>query len=618
MRMTRHTCGSSTRSCNAAGRHGLLLHPALLMGGEVGDAFWDVPWRAGRHPHRDAALVDGQASHAGMLARRWAGDPPRPWPGTSPTSRRSGPFGDTTDDEARAWTSAPRSGDPGRRPRRAGDDRDRRPGDDPWSVGPTSWPASSTSPASTRTRSTTPGFPGRPAEPPHHACGGLRGCAGGGGTGRPVMVHEYGPRRPSSTRSGSPPTTGSWRGRAWGAERPASSPGAGPTPSRPRMGARPTSGRRMRPSSASSTRAGSCGSAGSSWPSSREPSRAWTLDSHAAFGPSSTAAIVVPHEYARPYDPAGYGLEGAPSGHYLPAETAWTPVRDPRPLVAGWLNAYVMGARAGLAASFPRERLDGASPNARLVLLPAPSAGTSGSLHLRTTFWDGAAAHLARGGSAWVSCSADVAIPEMAVHLGARIVDRAPAWPRRSCGSSSAGARSRRATRWSSAGRRLAGAAERHAGRRRGQPGRRGGRRGRPGACRRAARGRVCGRLRPPRRAAPRRPARRARAGGRELGALRRASRPRRKPRNQRRQPIRTSLQRPPGRAGGRAPRADEPRARSHPMRRSRLPGDAAAVRRFGADGVRRPCRSSRAPRRSTLETARRRDHRLGSREGGR
>ncbi len=150
------------------------------------------------------------------------------------------------------------------------------------------------------------------------------------------------------------------------------------------------------------------------------------LDGRAGFGYSPAAAVVVPHEYARPYDPASYGLEGAPSGRYVPAETAWTPVRDPWPLVAAWLNGYVMAARAGLGVSFPRERLDGAWPDARLVLLPAPLASSAGSLHLRTSFWDGAAAHLGAGGAAWISCSADVAIPGMAALLGARLTDRAP------------------------------------------------------------------------------------------------------------------------------------------------------------------------------------------------
>ena len=35
---------------DAARRHGLLLHPTFLIGGEVGDAYWDVPWREERAP----------------------------------------------------------------------------------------------------------------------------------------------------------------------------------------------------------------------------------------------------------------------------------------------------------------------------------------------------------------------------------------------------------------------------------------------------------------------------------------------------------------------------------------------------------------------------------------
>ena len=44
--------------------------------------------------------------------------------------------------------------------------------------------------------------------------------------------------------------------------------------------------------------------------------------------PRRAAAIVVPHEYAHPYDPDAYGLSDAPAGPYVPAETAWNPRRD--------------------------------------------------------------------------------------------------------------------------------------------------------------------------------------------------------------------------------------------------------------------------------------------------
>jgi glucosamine--fructose-6-phosphate aminotransferase (isomerizing) len=61
----------------AARRHGLLLHPCLFVGGEVGDAYWDVPWRAGRHPHRDPDLVDAAVApraRAGRSLARRPGD----------------------------------------------------------------------------------------------------------------------------------------------------------------------------------------------------------------------------------------------------------------------------------------------------------------------------------------------------------------------------------------------------------------------------------------------------------------------------------------------------------------------------------------------------------------
>ncbi|HEX5951102.1 MAG TPA: hypothetical protein VFZ96_08870, partial [Actinomycetota bacterium] len=67
-------------------------------------------------------------------------------------------------------------------------------------------------------------------------------------------------------------------------------------------------------------------------------------------------------------------------------------------------------------------------PDARLLLLPAPLASTSSSLlHVRTGFWQGAQAFFARGGTLYLSCSADVAIPEMDDLAGCRIADRAPA-----------------------------------------------------------------------------------------------------------------------------------------------------------------------------------------------
>ncbi|MGZ4150663.1 MAG: cellulase family glycosylhydrolase, partial [Actinomycetota bacterium] len=89
---------------DAARRHGLLLHPTFFIGGEVGDAYWDVPWRDGRHPHRDPELLALQAAHVRAVARRWRGDPTIvAWDLTDEPPLWI--FRDTTDDDARGWTA---------------------------------------------------------------------------------------------------------------------------------------------------------------------------------------------------------------------------------------------------------------------------------------------------------------------------------------------------------------------------------------------------------------------------------------------------------------------------------------------------------------------------------
>jgi hypothetical protein len=411
----------------AARRHGLLLHPTLFIGGEVGDAYWDVPWRERRHPHRDPEMIRLQAAHAAHLARRWRGDPAiLAWDLTDEPPFWL--FRDTTDDDARTWTralvEAIRAADPGVLvtigtagqevgwgPFRA----DVVAGDldvatvHPYPIyEPDLYPDGLLAPRMT------------------HA--GAFETALAAGAGRPVMVHEYGA---SSTQFDPERIAAYDRLLSW------SSLGRGATGffAWCWTDAEPAAfGRAPYVRQPHETQFGVTDWTGTLRPRGRVLAdlaatvRRLDLDGLAAHGPVATAAIPVPHEYARPYDPVAYGLADAPAGEYRPAETAWNPVRDATPLVAGLLNAFVLGARAGFSAAFPRERLDGAWPAERLVLLPAPLASTSNTLlHLRTSGWAGAPGHGARGGTVYVSCSADVAIPEMADLLGTRILDRAPA-----------------------------------------------------------------------------------------------------------------------------------------------------------------------------------------------
>jgi endo-1,4-beta-mannosidase len=54
-----------------AHKYGIYLHPSLFIGGEVGEAYWDVPWRNGRNPHTDPEMLETAARHAAELGRRY-------------------------------------------------------------------------------------------------------------------------------------------------------------------------------------------------------------------------------------------------------------------------------------------------------------------------------------------------------------------------------------------------------------------------------------------------------------------------------------------------------------------------------------------------------------------
>ncbi len=57
-----------------ANKYQIYLHPSLFIGGEVGEAYWDVPWRHGRNPHRDPDMVRLETNHATELGRRYANE----------------------------------------------------------------------------------------------------------------------------------------------------------------------------------------------------------------------------------------------------------------------------------------------------------------------------------------------------------------------------------------------------------------------------------------------------------------------------------------------------------------------------------------------------------------
>ena len=562
----------------AARRHGLLLHPTLFVGGEVGDAYWDVPWRAGRHPHRDPELVRLQVAQATMLAGRWRGDPAiLAWDLTDEPPQWL--FPDTTDEDAAGWTTALaealRAADP----------------EHLVTIGTASQeigagPFRADVVAGGLDFSTVHPYP---IYSPELYPDGLLGSrmthaaafetALAAGAGRPVMVHEYG----ASSAQFDPDLIAAYdRLLAWSAL----GRGAIGALAWCWTDAEPAAYRRApyvrQPHE---TQFGVTDHRGNLRPRGRVLAELAAtiratgdeLDGLAGDGPLAAAAIPVPHEYVAPYDPAAYGLGDAPAGPYEPAERVWSPVRDPRLLVRGWLNAFVLAARAGVAVGFPRERLDDAWPDTRLLIVPAPLTTTSSTLHhLRTSFWRGAADHFARGGSLWLSVSADAALPEMAELAGCHLADRVPA-DRPGVlrfvalvGAVRARRRARAARRRRHAGDPL-GAARRR--RRRGR-GRRPGRR--PGA---GAGGPGIGRRGDLRRAGRAPPGERPGgpwAGQPEPGTVRRAHRALGRPRARRRRPSR--------RDDRDARRTGRRRARRHEPRSERSPDHAAAARRSHDD----------------------------------
>ncbi|WP_433512120.1 glycoside hydrolase 5 family protein [Nonomuraea sp. CA-143628] len=409
---------------DSARRHGVWLHPTLFVGGEVGDAFWDVPWRDGRNPHADPELREAQVRHARAFAERWAGDPAIiAWDLTDEP-----PFwavDGTTDDDARAWTSS--LVDALRPSGRlitvgtASQEVDHGPfrADvvaplldfacvHPYAIySPELYPDALLDPRMT-----------------HSAAFEVALAAG---AGKPVMLHEFG----ASSAQYAPARIADYdRLLCWSAL----GRGAIGFVSWCWSDCEPAACRRVPYSRMPhETQFGMVAADGRLRPRGRVLAdlaaalRHLDLTEYAARGPAPRAAIVVPHEYAHPYDPASYGLE-EPHGPYVPAERTWRPDPSVKPLVRAWLNAFTLAAGAGMAVAFPRERIDEVWPTARLVMLPAPLASTTTSLwHVRTSYWQGARDFLATGGTIYASMSSDVAIPNLSDLAGCSIADRAPA-----------------------------------------------------------------------------------------------------------------------------------------------------------------------------------------------
>src|SRR5258708_4993253 len=57
-----------------AHKYQIYLHPSLFIGGEVGEAYWDVPWRHGLHPPADPEILRLETNLAAEFGRRYANE----------------------------------------------------------------------------------------------------------------------------------------------------------------------------------------------------------------------------------------------------------------------------------------------------------------------------------------------------------------------------------------------------------------------------------------------------------------------------------------------------------------------------------------------------------------
>jgi len=143
--------------------------------------------------------------------------------------------------------------------------------------------------------------------------------------------------------------------------------------------------------------------------------------------PPLQAGIIVPHEFSHGPDHSRYGIGEPNLSLYVSAEEAWTEKRERRSgvtlPVSSWLSAFVLARQAHLEVGFPREY--DSWEDVPLILMPSPLTSTSLSFnHVHTTFWRRAQRYVEAGGTLYASLSGDAAIPEMQDLFGASLEDR--------------------------------------------------------------------------------------------------------------------------------------------------------------------------------------------------
>ena len=410
-----------------AHKHHIYLHPTLFVGGEVGEAYWDVPWRLGRNPQSDPEMLRLETNHAQEFGRRYARetailawdltDEPPFWIAT-----------DTSDAMAVNWTRLIAGGlrkydkmhpivvgvstqdmehGPFRPDTIAADV-------DFLSVHP-------------YTIYTPDLFPD-PMVSERSTYGAAFETTLSRGAGRPVMVQEKG----ASSAQYTPAKISDFDRVSLYSALAAGANGfllwcytdAAPaqyrkvpylrSPHETQFGLT-TWDRQMRPQ-------------GLSFEAFEQTVAHMNLDDLTVA--AGDAGIVIPEEWARTRgDYSRFGLTGPEVIPYVSVSEggavngqAAAPYDENQWVMSSVLSAFILAHRAGLQPALPREA-DGWKQYP-LLLLPSPLTATDPIfVHLHTDFWERATSYVKDGGVLYASLAANAAIPDMTSLFGARMTD---------------------------------------------------------------------------------------------------------------------------------------------------------------------------------------------------
>lgn len=409
-----------------AHKYDIYLNPNFFIGGQVGDAFWDVPWRNGRHPHADPEMLRLQARHVEVIAQRYRGEPAiMVWDLTDEP-----PYwivgGDTSDAMAVNWTqllcTSLREVDPehlilcGTAGEELGRGAFRADLIVRWvdflSVHP--YPIYN------------PALYPEPLLSTRVTYSAALETMISRGAGKPVLMHEFGatsaqydPERQAryyNTLMYSSLAAGNQGFIAWCA-----------TDADPEIQYNRAPYKR----NPHETQFGITDYLGNDRPHGREMRHmsqvVGQLDLNGIEPAPIEAGVIVPHEWAFGPDYNEYGFAQDKLYQYAPGNILdyRTDHDANRELTQSWLSTFILCRQAGIHVGFPRENDDwSALP---LLLTPVPATNAYG-YHLYVPFWRRVMPHVENGSTLYASLSAKSAlsIPDVIELFGVSLADRAP------------------------------------------------------------------------------------------------------------------------------------------------------------------------------------------------